>query len=186
MNKAKLRLKYKDLREKLSLEELEDCSLKIANKSLELDIWDLDMYHVFLSINKLKEVNSGYLLHILFGKDKNVVVPKMKDGQLEHFLLTDTTKLKINSWGIPEPESGIAVKSKQIDVVFLPLLVFDKKGNRIGYGKGFYDRFLKDCRPDVVKVGLSCFEAEEDTIEVQPHDMKLDYCITPLSIYNFT
>ena len=61
---------------------------------------------------------------------------------MTHFLLTDNTKIKKNQYNIPEPINGLEVPTKKIDVVFVPLLAFDKKGNRVGYGKGFYDKFL--------------------------------------------
>src|SRR5690606_31403058 len=141
-------------------DEVESKSLEIANKCLELPIWQHSNYHIFLSITEKGEINTEYLLHILQGKDKNIVVPKtnFKTQTLSHFLLTDNTIIKKNKWGIPEPEDGIPFPEEKIDVVFVPLLAFDKKGNRVGYGKGFYDRFLKLCKPDVIKIGLSLFD----------------------------
>lgn len=185
MHKDKLRSKYKALREGLSASEIEELSLQIANQSLQLNIWKFEFYHIFLSITKHKEINSEYILQIIFGKDGNVVVPKVKNDKLEHYLLTDNTKLKLSKWGIPEPQNGIKIDSQELDVVFIPLLAYDKAGNRIGYGKGFYDKFLSDCRPEALKIGLSFFEPEEQNIEVSKHDIKLDYCVTPKSIYTF-
>jgi 5-formyltetrahydrofolate cyclo-ligase len=103
-----------------------------------------------------------------------------------HYLLTDNTKLTISEYGIPEPVEGIEVPSNKADVVFVPLLAFDTKGHRVGYGKGFYDRFLMECKPDVIKIGLSFFEAEEELIAVNPTDVALDFCVTPKKVYAFT
>lgn len=86
---------------------------------------------------------------------------------------------------MPEPLDGIEISPLKIDVVFIPLLAFDKKGNRIGYGKGFYDQFLSDCKADVIKIGLSFFEAEEAITDVYKDDVPLDYCVTPQQIYRF-
>jgi len=105
---------------------------------------------------------------------------------MQHFLLTDNTKISVNKYGIPEPMDGIEVPISKIDVIFVPLLAFDKAGNRVGYGKGFYDRFLKDCKPETLTIGLSFFEAEEALIEVSEFDQPLDYCITPTTTYSFT
>ncbi|MBZ9779722.1 5-formyltetrahydrofolate cyclo-ligase [Psychroflexus sp. CAK8W] len=185
MNKGDLRKKYINFRKKLSLSEVDDMSLKIANQALQLDIWDFEFYHLFLSISKQKEINTEYLLQIIFGKDANAVVPKVRGEILEHFLLTDTTKLRLSKWDIPEPVNGIKIEPSQIDVVFLPLLAYDKQGHRIGYGKGFYDKFLSNCRPESLKIGLSFFEPEAEDIEVSDHDIALDYCITPESIHKF-
>jgi len=106
-------------------------------------------------------------------------------GTLAHFLLTDATVLKVNSLGIPEPTDGIPIPEAAIEVVFIPLLAFDHQGNRVGYGKGFYDRFLSKCNPKTIKIGLSFFTAEEEITEVFPADIPLDYCITPSKIYIF-
>lgn len=187
MNKKEIRLQYKKSREKITPEEIEEWSLEIANNLLKLPIWDHNYYHLFLSISEKREVDTQAILHILQGKDKNVVLSKsdFKSGELKNYLLTDSTVIKKNSWGIPEPVEGIEIPPSSIEVVFIPLLAFDEHGNRIGYGKGFYDRFLSQCTGEVVKVGLSFFEAEKEPIEATPHDIPLDYCVTPGKIYNF-
>lgn len=185
--KPALRRHYKQLREEISAETLDQLSLQIANKSLELEaLWQQTYYHVFLPIKRLKEINTEYLLHILQGKDKQIAVSKSDFEQLEmqHILLTDATKIEVNAFGIPEPVEGIAVKPTQLNVVFIPLLAFDQNGNRLGYGKGFYDIFLKQCRKTTLKVGLSLF-SPETRIQAESHDQKLDYCITPQQIYKF-
>ena len=104
---------------------------------------------------------------------------------MTHFLLTENTRFIKNDYGIPEPVNGLEVPVSKIDVVFVPLLAYDKKGNRVGYGKGFYDRFLKKCRPDVIKIGLSFFEPEEQIEDISLDDVKLDFCVTPYGVYGF-
>ena len=98
---------------------------------------------------------------------------------------TQNTKIKKNEYNIPEPISGLSVPNEMIDVVFVPLLAYDKQGNRIGYGKGFYDKFLSECKPKVVKIGLSFFEPEEIIEDVYQNDIKLDFCVNPEQIINF-
>ncbi|GAA3600574.1 5-formyltetrahydrofolate cyclo-ligase [Flavivirga amylovorans] len=187
MIKSKLRKKYKILRNDLSFSQIEDLSISIANQLLKLSIWEYTFYHVFLSIEEQKEVNTDYILNILSGKDKNIVISKsnFKTGLMTHFLLTDNTKIKKNSYNIPEPLDGINISDDKIDVVFMPLLGFDKAGNRVGYGKGFYDRFLTDCKPETIKIGLSFFGAEDKITDIFEGDVKLDYCITPEHIFKF-
>ncbi|AVR44952.1 5-formyltetrahydrofolate cyclo-ligase [Christiangramia fulva] len=187
MKKSELRKKYKELRLQLSDEEIEDKSIQIANKALELPIWNYKFYHLFLSITSQKEVNTEYLLQVLQGKDKNVVIPKtdFKTGKLFHYLLTDQTLIKTNRWNIPEPQEGIEISTEKLDVVFIPLLAFDQKGHRVGYGKGFYDRFLAGCRPDIVKIGVSFFGPVKEIKEVYASDIPLSYCVTPEKIYKF-
>lgn len=186
MLKKDLRKKYSELRENLTDVTISSKSIAIANELLPLPIWSFDYYHLFLSIIKKKEIDTSFILSILQGKDKNTIIPKIKNAALlENYLLLDSTKLVINKLGVPEPTDGILVDSKKIDVVFVPLLAFDKKGNRIGYGKGYYDRFLSECRNDVIKIGLSFFEAEETIFDVSDNDIPMDYCVTPKGIYSF-
>ncbi|MFD2724971.1 5-formyltetrahydrofolate cyclo-ligase [Hyunsoonleella rubra] len=187
MTKSELRKKYKALRSELSEDQIEDFSIAIANRLLKLPIWDFSFYHIFLSIEEQKEVNTDYILNILSGKDKNIVISKsnFKTGEMTHFLLTDSTIIKKNGYNIPEPVDGIEISNDKIDVVFIPLLAFDKKGNRVGYGKGFYDAFLSQCNPDTVKIGLSFFEAENEISDAFDGDVGLDYCITPKKICAF-
>jgi 5-formyltetrahydrofolate cyclo-ligase len=180
MLKKELRTKYKALRNQLSEEEIEEKSLAIANKLLTLPIWDKTYFHIFLPITEQKEVNSEFILHLLSGKDKEIIVSKtdFETRKMTHFLLTDNTKIRKNEYNIPEPVDGIEVPSHKIEVVFVPLLAFDKKGHRVGYGKGFYDNFLSECKPDVIKIGLSFFDAEEIISDVFDGDVMLDYCVT--------
>ncbi len=186
MNKSELRKKYKALRQQLSLIEIEEKSMAIANQLLQLDIWNYQYYHIFLPITEQKEINTEFILHILQGKDKHIVISKsdFSNSSLSHYLLTDQTKLTINKWGIPEPTDGIPIPDNKIDVVFIPLLAFDKQGNRVGYGKGFYDRFLKLSKPKFC-IGLSLFEAEIKINDANKLDIPLDYCVLPDKTYNF-
>ena len=185
MLKEELRQKYKVLRNQLSEDDLEEMSLSIANKVLTLPIFEKNYFHIFLSITEHKEVNTEYILHLLSGKDKEIIISKsdFNTREMTHYLLTDNTKIKKNQYNIPEPIDGLEVPTHKIDVVFVPLLAFDKKGHRVGYGKGFYDKFLTDCKPKTIKIGLSLFEPEEKIEDVFENDVKLDYCITPKSIY---
>ena len=186
MLKADLRLLYSQRRNQISSEKISDDSLLISNKILDLPIWDLDYFHIFLPIPQKKEIDTVFLLSVLHGRDKHVIVPKMEGDTLTHYLLTDNTQLKTNRWGVPEPVNGIEVQPAKIDVVFVPLLAYDKTGNRVGYGKGYYDRFLQKCKPEVIKIGLSLFDPEEEIEDVLENDIPLDYCITPGHIYRFS
>lgn len=187
MTKAELRKTYKLLRNTLSEEQIEDYSLQIANQLLKLPIWELSFFHLFLSITEHKEVNTDYILNILSGKDKHIVISKsvFSTRDMMHYLLTDSTTIKKNNWNIPEPVDGISISTEQIDVVFVPLLAFDSSGHRVGYGKGFYDKFLSKCTSETLKIGLSFFKAENNIKDVYETDIRLDYCVTPETIYKF-
>ncbi|MBL7887115.1 MAG: 5-formyltetrahydrofolate cyclo-ligase [Flavobacterium sp.] len=187
MLKKELRKKYKELRQQLTEDILVEKSLAIANRMLQLDVWDKMYYHLFLTIEEQKEVDTEFVLQILARKDKEIVVSKsdFETFEMTHFLLTDNTKFRTNSYNIPEPVNGLEVPVDKIEVVFVPLLAFDLKGNRVGYGKGFYDKFLSKCNPETIKIGLSFFEAEEEISDATNNDMRLDFCITPNKIYTF-
>lgn len=152
-----------------------------------MDVWSYSFYHIFLSIVEQKEVHTDDIIHILSGKDKNIVISKsdFKTGGMSHFLLTDATVIQKNAYHIPEPVDGIPIPTSSLEVVFVPLLAFDLKGHRIGYGKGFYDRFLAACSPNTLKIGLSFFEAETHIGERFESDILLDFCVTPKKVYQF-
>lgn len=194
MDKKEARKKSKEARKQLTQEEIEDKSLAIANQLLRMDtvpsgrlVWDKLYYHLFLTIEEQKEINTEYILQILAGKDKEIVISKCEFATLgmTHFLLTDNTKIKKNSYNVPEPVDGLEVPDAKIDVVFVPLLAYDKQGNRVGYGKGFYDNFLSKCKPETIKIGLSFFPPEEKIEDVSESDVKLDFCVTPEGIISF-
>lgn len=187
MDKKELRKKYKALRQTLSEKEIEDKSLAIANQLIQMKIWDKLYYHLFLTIAEQKEIDTEFILQVLAGKDKEIVISKCEFSTLGmiHYLLTDNTKIKKNSYNVPEPIDGIEVPDAKIDVVFVPLLAYDKEGNRVGYGKGFYDNFLSKCKPDTIKIGLSFFPPEEIINGISENDVKLDYCVTPEMVLQF-
>ncbi|GHB55156.1 hypothetical protein GCM10007390_05410 [Persicitalea jodogahamensis] len=108
-------------------------------------------------------------------------------SKLQNYLWNDETVLISNRWGIEEPGAGTSqpVEIQAIDAVLVPLLAFDQKGHRVGYGGGFYDRFLAQCRPDTLKIGLSAFEAIEEIEDADEWDVKLNYCVTPTNIYHW-
>lgn len=187
MNKKELRVKYKDLRKSLSFDEIMNDSLAIANFCIDLPIWDKTYFHLFLPIEKQKEINTEFILQILAGRDKEVVISKsnFEDLSMTHYLLTDNTKIKTNDYGIPEPVDGIEVPTHKIEVVFVPLLAYDKNGHRVGYGKGFYDKFLTECKPETIKIGLSYFDPEEKIEDIFESDVTLDFCVTPFGVFKF-
>ncbi len=187
MTKLELRKKYKSLRDSFLVNEIEEKSLAIANHLVKMDLWSKTYFHLFLTIEEKKEVNTEFILQVLTGKDKEIVVSKSDFATLEmtHYLLTDNTKFKKNSYNIPEPIDGIEVPVSKIEVVFVPLLAYDKNGNRVGYGKGFYDKFLSKCNPGTIKIGLSLFEPEATIEDISVTDIKLDFCITPNGVISF-
>src|SRR5690606_2795546 len=155
---------------------------------LELPAWDKKVFHVFLPIVEKKEVDTEILLNVLLGRDKTVVVSKSDfiSGQMKHYILEESTVIRKNAYGIPEPVDGTEGSPDFVDVVLGPLRAVRGSGQRAGYGKGFYDGFLAECRADVVKIGLSLFEAAEVISDAETTDARLDFCVTPEQIYRFS
>ena len=187
-NKSELRNIYSLKRKNLSDYQINKRSILISKKLLDIPIWDKEFYHIFLTSKKNNEIETKFILSMLAQKNKKVVVPRLIDlNNLEHILLTQQTILKENSYGIPEPQkyNNKIIFPQELDVIIVPLYIFDLNGNRVGYGKGYYDRFLKNCRDDVIKIGISLFEPVKSISGISRNDIALNYAITSNSIFNF-
>ena len=186
LSKIEAREKYKNLRKKLQESEILDMSVKIANNLLKFNVWGLKTFHLFMTIDENKEVDTKPIFDLLIGKGKEIVIPKINTdtNTLDSYIFDEKTVFEINNLRIPEPNDGIVFNGK-IDVVILPLLAYDLEGNRIGYGKGFYDNFISNLELEPLKIGISYFSPEE-RLECNNHDINLDYCITPNQIFSFS
>ena len=187
--KNELRQDYRQLRKQLSGDEVNDLSRKITT---QLGTWlegqeGLTHFHLFFPISKFKEVNTFYIQQLLEQQDKTLFTSQVnrEENRLDTLQLPPEASFFLDEWGIPVPQESVRVTATKIQVVFVPLLAYDKSGHRLGFGKGFYDRFLASLEQPVLKVGLSFFTPEE-AIPVEPHDIPLDYCITPEQILKFT
>jgi 5-formyltetrahydrofolate cyclo-ligase len=188
MNKSELRTAYLSQREKLSQEELEQISTKVLNNIIQTIDLKKKIISLFLSIKSKKELNTDTILKHLIKNNNKVVVSKsnFKETTLDLFLYENENQLVVSKFGVPEPSYGEVVNPKEIDIVFVPLLCFDSRGYRVGYGKGFYDRFLACCRKDCLKIGLSIFDEPSPQIDINEFDIPLDMCITPNKIFKFS
>ena len=188
-DKDVLRQTFLARRQALSSEQLSAFNQQICQLLIEFIAWDqIKVMHLYLPIIGKNEVDTYPIINHLrsTGADIQIAVPKLapEGNFLNHFLLTETTRLEANKWGIPEPVSGTSVPVEHIDLVLVPMLAFDKAGNRIGYGKGHYDRFLAQCRPDAQKIGLCYFDPMK-RIEVEPTDVAMDVVVTPKQVWEF-
>jgi 5-formyltetrahydrofolate cyclo-ligase len=181
MRKQELRKIYKQKRKKLSAFEIDCCQENIYQQVFKIDFRKINTIHIFLSIERLLEVNTNPIIDFLLLKNKTVVVSvsDFSKNTLTHFLFDRKTKLKVSSYGIPEPVNGIEIDPEKIDLVFVPLLISDEKNCRVGYGKGFYDRFLSECRSDVKTIGLNFFKPIDCIEDVKEFDIPLNQVIYP-------
>jgi len=190
MNKAEARLHYRSIRNKLSEAEVQEKSLQLVSNCLQYFDWkNYRCLHTFLPIPHLKEVNTHLIINALRENFAHLIfaVPKIDidTSTLLSARLNIDTRLSINHIKIPEPIDSILIDAALIDIVFIPLLCIDTQGHRVGYGKGFYDKFLATCKPNIIKVGLSFFPPIQKISDIGSHDIALDYCVTPERIYNF-
>lgn len=191
MKKKEIRVLFKEkratlpLHQKAKLDEL----LLIQFQKSTIEIPSLIM--TYSPIRILNEFDPQTITDYCYFKNPGqqlfypVMVEGKKHAEIVSVIVHDDTIFKVNKFGIEEPIDGIDMFQTEIDMVIVPLLSFDKKGNRVGYGKGYYDRFLKNCRRDCIKIGFSYFEPVDQIDDIDKFDVKLNFGITPESIYQF-
>lgn len=164
-----------------------DDLILIQFQSLELPF--IDYLLSYYPMDENKEINSFIIADYLHFRNPNLHIcyPKMMEesGQMQAMICNADSAFESNAYGILEPTDTDAADPGQIDLVIIPLLAFDEKGTRVGYGKGYYDRYLQNCREDCLKVGVSYFEAIPAIGDANEFDVPLDLCITPQRTYVF-
>lgn len=187
MLKSDIRKEFKEKRKSLSREEKTEQSRKIAQFVAQNFKLDSKIISIFLPIERLNEVNTAFLIEVLQNANATISAPvsDFHSLELKHVIYNDNTFLKVNEWGIPEPVRGEEIKPNAFDIVFVPLLATDKKGYRVGYGKGFYDRFLAGCKKNTIFIGLSYFENLVEISDINEGDVSIHYLVTPNGIIKF-
>jgi 5-formyltetrahydrofolate cyclo-ligase len=188
MTKDELRKIYLSRRLALSESDYRTLSAQISELFFSTtDLASLKTLHIFLPIESKREPDTWLILNRVQKEFPSItiVIPRVIGDAMEHFIYEDASQLKKNKWQIWEPQYGTLIKPEEIDLVLVPLLTFDEQGHRIGYGRGYYDRFFKSCRANCTKTGLSFFEAEKIINERLEADVMLDQCITPYRKYTF-
>jgi 5-formyltetrahydrofolate cyclo-ligase len=189
MNKKDLRNIYRTKRLSLSDKELLVNQDLILIQFQKLSLPPLSLVHSFLPLYDTKEPDPIPMLDWLRFVNPGMQVCFSKinesDFSMQILIQDDETLYSVNKYGIPEPIDGEKVTEQDIDMAIIPLLAFDKDGHRVGYGKGYYDRFIEKCSPDMIKVGISYFQPVDKIDDLGIFDKKLDFCITPEQIYAF-
>ncbi|MDU6363443.1 MULTISPECIES: 5-formyltetrahydrofolate cyclo-ligase [Clostridium] len=183
MNKEEkkvLRNKILEIRDSLNNNEKELMDNKIFNELINTDLYKRSI-NIFIYISFSNEINTRNIIEKAFKDKKNVFIPKVyKDDKLMKAIkLNSIDELKKNSMGILEPiDDSNYIEKENIDLIVVPGVVFDKECNRIGYGGGYYDRYLKDIKSKKNKIALAYDLQIVDKIESEVHDIKVDYIIT--------
>ena len=184
-DKTFLRSHYKKKRFSLTKQEVDDLSQRVFKQLDKLNIWKLKHYHIFISILKYNELDTSFIINKLKSEQKIIIVPKISNNELVHIAINDETEFGLNEYGIKEPNDGNHFIIENLDIIFIPLLAFDIEGHRVGYGKGYYDRFLKLTNNSTLKIGLSFFDPINKILDIDDNDVKLDYCVTPKQVHKF-
>lgn len=181
MDKKELRKLYKQKRKELTEGEIEKLQQNIYAQIFKTDFSNSNTIHIFLPIEKQKEIDTYPIIKFLRTFNKTIIISKsdFKTNTLQHFVFDKSTKLEVNSYGIPEPINTKEIDVKKIDLVFVPLLISDTRNYRVGYGKGFYDRFLSECKKNVKTIGLNFFEPIDRINDTNEFDIPLDKIIYP-------
>ena len=191
MLKRELRKIFLAKRAALSTVEYGAKCVQLCNRLFDdIDVHAAKVIHTFLAIDKNKEPDTWLVINKLNTDYPHIriSVPRIitNTNDLENYYLDTLKQLVTNELGIPEPASGVLTPTSEIDIVLIPLITFDRRGHRVGYGKGFYDRFLQQCRADTLRVGLSLFEPVDEITDVYELDVPMHYCVTPEETFVFT
>jgi 5-formyltetrahydrofolate cyclo-ligase len=187
MTKSELRILYKAKRKALTDVEFEKLNDLLLIHWQKLPIPFLNAMMSYFPIYESREPDPQNIEHFSHYQNPGISIsfPRLTgDNTMEAIDSTDYTPT-FNKYHIMEIKNGEIIAPDVLDVVIVPLLAFDKQGNRVGFGKGFYDRYLARCADDVIKVGLSFFEPVHKIADVDEYDIPLTYCITPNELYEF-
>ena len=182
MKKAELRKLYKSKRTALSNTERNEASVKIFELLDTQVVLKGKVVSIFAPIERFAEINTYPLLQ---ANESTFVMPVMNGETLKHVVFEEMSQLKVTDWGIPEPTHGKELDPKEIEVVIVPMLVFDLEGFRVGYGKGFYDKFLAKCSDNTQFIGVSIFDPINKIEDTHENDVPLHKVITPSKVYSF-
>ena len=181
MKKQELRALYKQKRKDLTEIQIKGLQENIYQQIYNLDLSAVKNVHLFLSMPKFKEIDTAPLITWFRNKNKRIVVSKcnFKDNTLSHFYLEEDTVLSLNKFGVLEPVAAELVEENKLDLIFIPMLISDDKKFRVGYGKGYYDRFLSNCRKDAKFIGLNFFPPITAIEDKNEFDIPLHQVIYP-------
>jgi 5-formyltetrahydrofolate cyclo-ligase len=190
MTKAEIRKQYIQKRDVMSDDEYAQLNDHLREQFFaHIDLSFVKVVHTFIPIKNSREPDTWLITNRIRVQYPNIrlSVPRVNNqtGELENFYFEGLHQLKTNTWGIPEPMQGEPTEPGKIDMVFVPLLAFDLKGHRVGYGKGFYDKFLSLCKPSCQRIGISLFPPIDKIDDIRVEDQLLTAAVTPKKFVQF-
>ncbi len=189
MQKKELRTIYRQKRKALTPSEKNKLDDLLLIQFQKIPLPPIQTILTYAAIDENNEPPTDLMVDYLHFTipELEVAYPKsnLQTQQMEAILTTEDSFFEKNEWYIPEPIDGTTIAPEQVDMICIPLLTFDKQGYRVGYGKGFYDKYLANCRPNIIKIGISYFEPVVQISDRNEFDVPLNYCITPYKTYVF-
>lgn len=190
MIKAEIRKHYLQKRAALTEAEYLQLNYRICEQFFaNIDLSFIKVIHAFLPIERKHEPNTWLIIDRIRREHPHIrlSLPRVNNltGEMENFFFEGLHQLETNAWGIQEPKQGVPTEPGKIDMVLVPLLAFDLSGQRVGYGKGFYDKFLPQCKPSCRRLGISLFPPIDKIDDVRAEDEPLTAAITPEEILHF-
>lgn len=188
MKKAEARREFLQRRAALSEADYQHLNFQLYEQFFtNIDLSAVKCVNIFLPIEGKHEVDTWLIIDRLRREYEHIrlSVPRINGNGLENIYFEGLHQLKKNMWGILEPQQGVPTPTEKIDLVLVPLLAFDLKGHRVGYGKGFYDKFLSHAKKATIRLGLSLFESTERIEDTDAFDVPLNACLTPTKLYQF-
>jgi 5-formyltetrahydrofolate cyclo-ligase len=189
VTKSELRKAYLERRRSLSPEEHSRLSHAIIDRLFsEIDLRPINAVHCYIALRHFGEVETGILFDRVWNTHPRIITtaPRIDvaSGEVESHIYQRGSLTREGRWKILEPEGSKIVPAEALDLIIVPLLCFDQRGHRVGYGRGFYDRYLRRCRSDCIKAGLSFFPPVESIDNVHEGDIPMDLCVTPEEIFS--
>lgn len=186
MLKAELRKKYTQKRKALSTDEAFLLSEKIFENFIHyFNPQEGEKVHVFIPILARNEIDTQIFIHYFLAKNIRVYVPKIVDDKLINIEIFEDTVFETSRWGISEPVSNEDSDENNFQYVITPLLYCDRKGNRVGYGKGFYDGLFRNVSTDTKKIGVNYFDPDDYVDDIWENDIPVNYLVTPTEVLSF-
>jgi len=187
LDKAHLRNLVKKQRTQLSPKELQLISEKVMANLEENFDFSKKITNLFLPIEKFHEIDLFPMIDLITAKGGEVCLntADFSAQRLHTYLYENKEQIKISPYGIPEPMYGAEVDVSKIDIIIVPLLAFNDKGYRVGYGKGFYDNYLIRCSKKCVFIGVNHFNEMNEIEDIRAQDVPLHFIVTPKKIYTF-
>jgi 5-formyltetrahydrofolate cyclo-ligase len=187
MSKTQLRQLYLSKRKNLTSTQIDKYSQDISNRFFNhFNLSKIANLHIFLPILKQNEINTWLIIKKLRQNYPNITLITSKSdfqsNTMESYVFEADTQIIESTLGIPEPYNAVKFDDA-IDMILIPLLCFDNSGFRVGYGKGFYDRFLLNCNQNIIKIGLSLFEPIDKIDDVDKFDVKIDFCVNTCQVF---